>query len=70
MDQNANSKKFNLITYVENLQDVMDVLASVVPDPVVTSDERILHAIREVVEVKSYLSKEIEKLQKEEGKEG
>lgn len=66
MDKNVNSSKFNLITYVENLQDVMDVLANVMPDPVVTSDERILHAIREVAEVKSYFSKELKKQQEEE----
>lgn len=63
MDQKENPTKFNFITYVENLQDVMDVLASVVPDPVVTSDERILHAIREVHEVKNYFEKELKKIE-------
>ena len=48
-----------LRTYVENLQDVIDVLASIEPKNPETWDESILRAIREVNEVKHYFKNQL-----------
>lgn len=48
-----------LRTYVENLQDVIDVLISVEPQNPEYSDESILRAIREVNEVKHYFKNQL-----------
>lgn len=48
-----------LRTYVENLQDVIDVLISVEPQNPEYSDESILRAIREVNEVKHFFKNQL-----------
>lgn len=54
MEQNQTAEQEQLMTYVEKLQDVLDILISVEPKSPDTWDEYILRAIREVNEVKYY----------------
>ena len=70
ISQRINNKKIKIMeqkelveqqlrTYVENLQDVIDVLISIEPQNPDTWDESILRAIREVNEVKCYFKNQL-----------
>lgn len=59
MEQNQTAEQLQLMTYVENLQNAIDVLIGVEPKDPNSWDEHILRAIRDVNEVKCYFQNQL-----------